>query len=223
MKLDSKHPFSLFLRVLDLSHNSISNVGAETLCSSLHRHAFLIYLNLSVNGLDDRALIAIAALIKNNSAIEVIECTGNRFSEKGILELGKALVSNSESKLYLLKLGVVKCVREEVFDDFIRMVSQSDHLRLLLLETPHTTSHAIKPTNQSSSFVYVIADKPGSFDSVWTLHHYCATTIALDRRSLGQSLLGTLFDKLEREPLNHGEIEQLVVVFQTLVSPNLVL
>jgi len=154
----------------------------------------------------------------------VIDCLGNRFSERGLPTLGEALTANSGSNLYLLKLGDLRCSREEFFDEFIaNFVSFAPSLRLLAIVTPHALSKAIRQVNQSNSFVYVIADveSRNGLESTWTLEQYnyvitALKDVQLKRERHGDQLLQSCF---ARPDLSYGDIEQLVVIFQTLISP----
>jgi len=97
----------------------MANVGMESLCSFLQHNKSLIYLDVSHNNMGDRGLYAISGLIQTNSTLQVLWIMGNMFSARSLPRLGQSLSTNTESRLYMLKIGKIEC-EEEDFDLFVR-------------------------------------------------------------------------------------------------------
>ena len=93
------------LQVLKMSHNTIGNIGCETLMGFVKKNETLKYLDLSFNEIGDRGLLAVAECLKDNQKLEVLNLLGNEFTDKSIKYLAESLAASKKSKLAILKIG----------------------------------------------------------------------------------------------------------------------
>lgn len=88
-----------------MSHNTIGNIGCETLLGFIKRNKSLKYLDISFNDIGDRGLLAVAECLADNDKLEVLNLLGNEFTDKSIKFLTESLGKAKNSKLSILKIG----------------------------------------------------------------------------------------------------------------------
>ena len=86
------------LKELNLETNSIGDLGAISIASSLMVNTSLVVLNLCDNKIHDEGMMAFAATLTANTSLEIINMAKNCIGERGITELGTALLSNNSLK-----------------------------------------------------------------------------------------------------------------------------
>jgi len=83
------------LQVIDLSCNSITDVGAQYICQFLHGNTTLVALALKGNELEQEACRLLCQAIKFNRALKVLDLSHNPLGRKGaMLHIADLLESN---------------------------------------------------------------------------------------------------------------------------------
>jgi len=83
------------LQVIDLSCNSITNVGAQYICQFLHGNTTLVALALKGNDLKEEACRLLCQAIKFNRTLKVLDLSHNPLGRKGaMLHLADLLEAN---------------------------------------------------------------------------------------------------------------------------------
>jgi hypothetical protein len=92
------------LETLNISNNSLTNVGLKILCSTLEKNYSLRYLNLNFNEFNDYS--SIGKLLQVNSTLERLEIISNNSIElNGFIQFSKSLQSTSLTQLSLSKIS----------------------------------------------------------------------------------------------------------------------
>ena len=86
------------LKELNLSHNNLSDAGATALAQALHHNSTLKELNLSHNNISDAGAIALAQALHHNSTLKELNLSHNNLSDAGATALAQALHHNSTLK-----------------------------------------------------------------------------------------------------------------------------
>ena len=119
----------------------------EAVCQYAEQNKSLTFLDVSHNSIEDRGLLAIANLIKQNSTLQTLVLVGNRFQGKALPKLTMALTTNDASHLFMILIGDLSCTSQE-FDEFIRTgVQFAVALRYLYVTTPHFKATSISLVN----------------------------------------------------------------------------
>jgi len=85
----------LNLRVLNLSKNKITSIGAEEISKGIGANASLTQLNLEDNEIDSAGVIHLAANLAAKPALTLLNLNGNRINSEGVKALSEHL-GNSE-------------------------------------------------------------------------------------------------------------------------------
>jgi hypothetical protein len=88
---------------MDLSHNTISDIGAAALANMLKTDVPLLTMNLSGNAISDAGAIAIADALRTNSTLQFLDLSYNRIGTAGLDALISALHPNKELTSLLLQ------------------------------------------------------------------------------------------------------------------------
>lgn len=91
--------FTNHLVHLDLSHNSISNTGANHIAKALQSNTSLLLLNLHSCGMTDEGIIVLAETLSKNRTLQELCLSNNQFTDDGLLILSGYLQKNEGLKI----------------------------------------------------------------------------------------------------------------------------
>ena len=80
---------------LNLSYNSITDVGAQSIFKGLQHNNTLLHLMLRYTRITDEGAMDIAQLIYMNHSLQTLDISGNRIGSKGLIHIAKSLESNA--------------------------------------------------------------------------------------------------------------------------------
>jgi len=187
------HGYNNKLTVLSLSHNKIGDLMIENLVRSIQRNVIstLNYLDLSYNEFSDLGLTSLGNIIANPKCkLTTLIAVGNRFLKESIRYLTRLLGnSNKESRLGILKLGMVDC-GEEIFTPFIfEGIARHKSLKYIYLVTSNTHSFAVDKLNNSvdykrticTDFVDLAYYNKKLLEHIWKFIEYKPTEFTLEQ------------------------------------------
>lgn len=80
---------------ISLPNNSIDSTGAMLLVQI----PWLIHINLSQNRIDDERTEEIAVILKNNTALQLLDLSSNQLTDKGVITLFRASSNNTKREI----------------------------------------------------------------------------------------------------------------------------
>ena len=83
------------LKYLNMSCNSISDLGAQSIFKGLQHNNTLLHLMLRYTRIEDEGAVNIAQLLDTNHSLQTLDISGNRIGSKGLLYIAKSLESNA--------------------------------------------------------------------------------------------------------------------------------
>ncbi|OWF44753.1 leucine-rich repeat-containing protein 74A-like isoform X2 [Mizuhopecten yessoensis] len=119
------------LLALDLSWNQFRLIGAKHLATGMKENAYLKYLNVSWNGLDDGGGKDFGDAIGNNNVIEVIDLSCCRIGPEGFAGILKGLKNNDT--LQELRIGKNN-IPEDAANAAVEMFDQMESTALTMLD-----------------------------------------------------------------------------------------
>lgn len=123
-----------------MSHNTIGNIGCETLLGFMKRNKSLKYLDISFNEIGDRGLLAVAECLVDNDKMEVLNLLGNEFTDKSIKFLTESLGKAKNSKLSILKIGNMQS-EASIFEQFLTVGFDNSPVLKYLYVTTNQFAH----------------------------------------------------------------------------------
>ena len=89
------------LRHLNLSHNSISDIGAQSIFEGLQHNNTLVEFNLRCTRIADEGAVYIAQLLDTNHTLQTLDISGNQIGYKGLTRIAMSLESNANNLIRL--------------------------------------------------------------------------------------------------------------------------
>ena len=137
-----------YLEELNISHNSISDLGVYYLASVINS-SVLKRINLAENDISDEGAVCLAEMLATNTNLIELSLTRNHIGNYGMNKLASTL-TNGDTRLESLNLSANEDITDESIDSLLDMMARNQSLKKLDLRHNNLSKDGEKKLHTAS-------------------------------------------------------------------------